>query len=332
MLEWNDCIKIYDPSTSSAGYPENVDSKKYTSYLKYLKQLSSGGRQIKNTVWYDKFSNICFGADQDFFINPGDFSFFHQKETFLTHEPWGKNHLYNVLGQHLGDSIKASSELMIHDHKEFEKYKDKNILLVGAGPSSKEIEWESMNLDYDYLWTCNNFYKNEKLLNLKIDAALLGPVVDLKDPELIERLNKDDTFCLFEGGISPFRTAEELKVFKNTFQEKVSFFHLRYFSKIGTMPRMLCLASMLGAKNIYFVGIDGYPGKTGSKYEHAFEGDKKSHQGRVFSYDLHRRQYVLLWEYLLNLDTQAQYQNLGEGVDGNLTTDISKNHFPLNIT
>ena len=204
-------------------------------------------------------------------------------------------------------------------------------MLVGAGPTASEVNWEKMDLDYDYIWTCNNFHKNEKLSSLPVDMALLGPTVDLRTPPLLKKIREDKTFCLFEGGCSPFRTGPELLEFKNTFPEKVSYFHLRYFSKIGTMPRLLCLASLLGAAKIYFVGIDGYPGKRGNKYEHAFEGEKKNHEGRVFSYDLHRRQYVLLWEYLLGLNTGTKYQNLGEGHPSNLSTGMTQKHFSLNL-
>ena len=76
--------------------------------------------------------------------------------------------------------------------------------------------------------------------------------------------------------------------------------------------------------------MDGYPGKDGSKYEHAFEGSEKDHGGRTFSYDLHRRQYTLLWDYLLNsLNSEIEYQNLGEGHPANQSSDISKQEFPL---
>ena len=328
MQSWNNCIKIYDPNENTKEYPEYLSSKQHGAYLKYITKLN---KISKNTIWYDKESDMCFGSDQDFFVNPDDFSFFHQKENFLTKEPWGKFHLQNMLGQHLGTNVKANSEIIIQEHPEFEKFKGKNILLVGAGPTAEEIDWENMNLDYDYIWTCNNFHKNNKLCSTQIDLALMGPTVDFKDSELLMKLKKDETFCIFEGGCSPFRSGPELTEFKNIFPDKTSYFYLRYFSKIGSMPRLLCLATILGAKKVYFVGIDGYPGKLGDKYKHTFEGDKKDHDGRIFSYDLHRRQYVLLWEYLLGLNTETEYQNLGEGHSSNLSTDITQKLFSLNI-
>ena len=328
MTDWNDCTKIYDPETSDDGYPVDAEGKVFGAYLKYASKL---GKPLSNTVWYDTKADMCFGADQDFFANPGDFSFFHQKKNFLTHEPWGKFHLQKVLGQHLGTNAIANEEIMFQDHPEFKKYADSTILLLGAGPTTTAIDWKNMDLDYDYVWSCNNFYKGDFLNDVRVDLAALGPDVDLGDPTLLAKLNKDETMCVFEGGVSPFRTGEELQAFRGKFPDKTSYFHLRYFSKIGTMPRLLCFASFLRAKKIYFAGIDGYPGKLGDEHEHAFEGKEKSHDGRVFSFDLHRRQYVLLWEYLLGFNGHPEYQNLGEGHPSNLTTDISTKEFPLQV-
>lgn len=328
MESWNDCVKIYDPEVSKEEYPADANGKVYGAYLKYASKL---GKLVENTIWYDTKSDLCFGADQDFFANPADFSFFHQKKNFLTREPWGKYHLQQVLGQYLGVNAIANEEVMFQDHDEFRKYEGSTILLLGAGPTTKEIDWKNMDLDYDYIWTCNNFYKGDFLNDVQVDLVALGPDVDLKDPDLLAKLKNDETMCVFEGGVSPFRNGEELKDFRNNFPLKTSYFHLRYFSKIGTMPRLLCFASLLRAKKIYFTGIDGYPGKLGSAHEHAFEGKEKNHDGRVFSFDLHRRQYVLLWEYLLGLPNHPEYQNLGEGHPSNLTTDISTKEFPLQV-
>ena len=104
------------------------------------------------------------------------------------------------------------------------------------------------------------------------------------------------------------------------------------------MARLICLATFLGVKKVYFVGMDGFPGRDGSKYTHAFEekrydGKQKTHGGRKFSFDIHRRQYVLLWDYLLNLvgEGGVAYQNLGEGHPANQSTDISTREFPLQV-
>ena len=148
--------------------------------------------------------------------------------------------------------------------------------------------------------------------DMKVSFASLGPTVNLQDVRLAEYIEKHDTICGFEAGISPFREYEALKSFKGKYPHQSVYYHLRYFSKLGTLARMVCLATFLEAKKVYFVGMDGYPGKEGNKYTHAFEGPTKQHQGRVFSYHTHKRQYVLLWDYLLNTltDNNTEYQNL----------------------
>ena len=44
---------------------------------------------------------------------------------------------------------------------EFDKFKDSKILIVGAGPSTNEVKWH--NLEYDYIFSCNHFFLNERL-------------------------------------------------------------------------------------------------------------------------------------------------------------------------
>ena len=223
---------------------------------------------------------------------------------------------------------------MIHNFEKLkEKYEGKDILLIGGGPSTVETDWQEKSFNFDYVWSCNMFFKNSIFNKLKVDLSAIGPTVNLFDEELIQYTKDNKMSIALEAGISPFRSQEELKKIKSLFPEQVEYFHTRYFSKLGTLPRMLCWASFFKVKNIYVVGMDGYPGKTGNKYIHAFEGNKTDHGGRIFSYDLHRRQYAMLWDYLLNMieGSVTTFHNLGEGHPGNQTTDISKKEFPLKI-
>ncbi len=253
---------------------------------------------------------------------------FSQRANFFSNPSWGEKHVANYLSRPLGANIKKNTEFIIHDHEEFKKYENKHILIVGAGPSTIDVDWKSISGDYDYVWTCNNFFMNEELSNMEISLAALGPNVDLKNEKLLNCLG-DNTLGVFEGGISPFREYQDLEQFKNLFPNNVSYFHLRYFGKIGTVSRLICLATFLGASTVSFVGMDGYP----IGYNHAFEGESKKHQGSPLtknSFNIHRRQYVLLWDYLLNcVQTKTAYRNLGEGHEANQTTDISKQMFPL---
>ena len=131
MKSWNNCVKLSDTNE----VPMDVDGKIWGAYISYIGKMNVG-TQLKGPVWYDKEASVCFGPDQDFFSNPKEFSFFHQKENFLKFEPWGKYHLENVLGQHLGKDCTMNSEIIFYNHPDFEKYKDSTVLIVGAGPSA----------------------------------------------------------------------------------------------------------------------------------------------------------------------------------------------------
>jgi len=321
---WNDCIKIFE----NGDFVADTDMNMFNSFQRYINVIR---HEPKLQVWYDAENDKCFGPEQDFYANPSDFSFFAQRENFDSNPRWGKEHLLNYLGKPFGTDITETQEYMIQNFKGLDKFKDKTLLLIGGGPSTDEVDWQSFDIKYDYVWSCNNFFMRTDIEDLKVSFASLGPTVNLQDIRLAEYIEKHGTICGFEAGISPFREYEALKSFKDKYPNQSVYYHLRYFSKLGTLARMVCLATFLEAKKVYFVGMDGYPGKEGNKYTHAFEGPTKEHQGRVFSYHIHKRQYVLLWDYLLNTlaDNNTKYQNLGEGHPANQSSNISKKEFPL---
>ena len=76
------------------------------------------------------------------------------------------------------------------------KYKNKKILIVGGGQSTLDTKWE--NLDYDYLWTCNDFYKEERVLSQDIDLYALAFTTKLRDFPLIKKLRKSNTTVIYE--------------------------------------------------------------------------------------------------------------------------------------
>ena len=313
MKSWNNCEKL----SQTSEIPSDVEGKVWGAYISYVGKLNI--LNAKGPIWFDKEAGVCFGPDQDFFSSRNEFSFFHQPENFTQYEPWGKFHLQNVLGQVLGTDCTMNSEVMYQNHPEFEKYKDSTILVVGAGPSAVDIEWEKE--ERDFTWSCTNFFLNEKLQECGVDLASIGGNIDLKDSNLQSFITQHNTMCIFEGGVSPFKKPEDLNSFKSLFPNQVSYFHTRYFSKLGSVPRLILLAGFLGAKEIKFVGFDGDP--IGQK--HAFEGEQKVHD-EVWrdksSLNLYRRQFAIFWDYVLSMDNGILYTNLGKGHPNNLTTDI----------
>ena len=320
---WNSCIKIYEDGE----FKETIEvtMEMVYSLQKYITLI---GHDPKLQVWFDTESGVCFGPEQHFYIKPDDFSFFSLKESFHANPRWGLDHIVNYFGSTFGPEVLKSQEYILQKTEFWNKYKDKTILIVGAGPSTRDVEWK--NTECDYVWTCNNFFLNEDFSTIPVDLAAIGPSVDIRDEKFINYVKQNSTTCVLEGGISPFRTSEDMDFLKDLTGDNLYFYHLRYFSKVGTIARMICLATLLEAKEIIFVGMDGSLGKSGDAHLHAFEGASKTHDGRVFSDDRHRRQYVLFWDYLLNdLQSKTKYQNLGEDHPANQSSNISKQMFPL---
>ena len=58
-------------------------------------------------------------------------------------------------------SIKVMST-EVNENTFVDKFQGKKILVMGSGPSVNELNWE--NLDYDGIVTCNNFFRNDRVL------------------------------------------------------------------------------------------------------------------------------------------------------------------------
>jgi len=322
------CRKIYD----GKDFIVDVDRELLYNFKRYVNLVC---KEPRLPVWLDLKENKCFGADQDFYKHPGDFSFFSQPEEFLTNKIWGGEYVAKNFSDHIGDGkSRKTPEYIIDDNEQLEKFANKNILIVGAGPSASEVKWDPD--DYDYIWSCTHFFRNPGLFNINFGLVTLGGDVDPRDPLLNEFLQKTDSILGIECGVTPPPKPNDIEYLKKLYGDRVFYFHTRYFSKLGAAARLLVLATCLGAKKVSFVGIDGYP--VGVK--HSFEGDKKEHdevwrRDHEAMYNLYRRQFTLLWEYLLKCahtwgmpwEEPIEYENLGEGIESNMTSEISKKYF-----
>jgi len=312
---WNNCELVQ----AAGGFLETSSSRIFAAYKKYINKL---GKLPEASVWYDQDADICFGSEQTFLVDPSEFSFFLEKEQFLYHDWWSLGHMQHHFGQYLGGDVVQNEEYIYQNFSRLNKYVGKHILVLGAGPSAIEREEEWKSCGYDYLWSCTNFYKSEQLGDVEVDLCSIGGNVSVDDPELITYLNSSKTVCGFEGGVSPFKTGEELQRFRDRYPDRTFYFHTRYFSKLGAAARLICLASFLGASKVSFVGFDGNP--VGNK--HAFEGEDKSHDEEWRNWqagNIYRRQMALFWEYLLSqFESTVIYNNIGHGHSNNLTTDI----------
>lgn len=231
--------------------------------------------------------------------------------------------------KHLGhDFLKINTEIAYQDFPFLKKFKDSKILIIGAGPS---LENNFNSDDYDYIWTCNHFYKNEKIKNLPISLITLGNENNLNDRELIEFLSKNKTIICFEN---KYTKTEEMRFYKQKFEDRVFWAFTRYHSRIGSIPRLATIAVFLGAKQIDFIGMDGHYLKSlRDKYGvSAFEKDKKPsgtieesgiNDNEILT--LYKEQYLVFWDYLLHdIGKEIIFKNLGHNHPCNISSFVLK--------
>ena len=129
----------------------------------------------------------------------GWFSFNAKKEEWQSHYA---QKMYNAyfnsvfIKERYGQPI-ITDELLITNNINYSSIKDKSVLVVGGGPSCEMLTTEIIE-SYDYIFSCNHFYKNTFLNKHKVHVALLGDEVDLRDKQLLDYLHKNKTIVGFE--------------------------------------------------------------------------------------------------------------------------------------
>ncbi len=219
-------------------------------------------------------------------------------------------------------------------------YKGKSILIVGGGTSTLDRNWDK--LDYDSLWTCNDFYKNEKVRSKKIDVYQLGYETDLTSRVLMDKLREDKPFIYYEP--EHYRHEKEKSSDFIAFQQyiKTPIFAMTIdlgevkfnpAQKSGATFRMIILAMQATkARKVNFVGFDGFNKQFSNA--HAFSGRiglKDTDTRRDWNDTVHSYVNIFVDAYtvLASLEDNNRLRNLGEGLEYNLGTDISKKYFPL---
>ena len=211
--------------------------------------------------------------------------------------------------------------------------KNKNVLVIGAGPSTTQVNWE--NLDIDTILTTSFFYLNDKIRSLtNIKHITLTQLVNLSDPRLIEFLDKNQK-CLigFEVNSNPFYNSKAYKNFVEKYKNRVVNYWTTHHTTalmIGVGGRLCFFTINYLPKNLYFVGIDG-TSKTPEKDPINSFRPKSMHKG----YDrLNHEQtpgILKMNEILFNYSQQNNIKiyNLGEGFNYNISTPYSKKYYPL---
>ena len=78
------------------------------------------------------------------------------------------------------------------------KYVNRDILIIGGGTSTLDRKWENIISSEMFIWTCNDFYKNSRVVNQDIDLYQLAYTTDLSDSKLVKTLKEKRPFTYFE--------------------------------------------------------------------------------------------------------------------------------------
>ena len=330
ILVWNDCRQLW---TKEYGLNKRLifNSDIKTSQIKEIVDCfkEEKGENLDD-LWIDQKTGSVFSSSDNYFNWPHEFSFLNSSEDFLKN-PLNGLHFVRKKYSYLFNRGFAYNSEVITDLKpeEIDKYKNKRILILGAGPTLNE-RFNDLNLDdYDFVWSCTKFFLNPKIKEIELDLFSIGGNVELDNPALLDYMKKNfNTKYGIECFVQPFKTKDELTKFRDAHGVNNGFtFHTRYFSKLGAGPRLLALAAIFEAEQVYFLGIDGHP--LGQR--HSFEASKKyktiekdgteEAPTRKGSEDAYRRQFCLLWQYLLTFHG-TEFVNLGQGHQGNQSTDV----------
>ena len=321
---WNGCTEIFRDGSFSNFVPSMTDA--WQTYLATIR------RPPRRAVWYDPCSEVCFGNDlsclnttslEAFLLTgPGE---------LLDHPKVGRTFVRNYFGKAMGTETVENCEVIYQAHPALRRFKNTKLLLVGAGPTTTEVTWDPA--EYDYVWSCNHFYLGAPLRYVDVALATLGDEVDISPRNWRLRAYLIEHANLLVGFENTHRPIDAIQDLAQAFPGRVFYAHGRYRGKIGTLPRLLCLAVLLGAREIHVVGMDGMGPATrrGDPQNHAFQKGKPFGLGTL-NYDVFRRHFVMLWDYVLDdlgAAGRVRFQNLGEGHPLNLSTDISRQCFPL---
>lgn len=326
---WNGCVEIHRDGRFTTDFaPAMVPA--WRAFLATIR------RHPRQPVWYDIEDAMCFGNDLNCLNSDSRSAFLLTGPgRMLGHGKVGRTFVSNYFGRVLGQETVETPEVIYRDLPELRQFAGSKVLLVGAGPTTEQAAWQPG--DYDHIWSCNHFYLSPRLKNVRVSLATMGDEVDVhpSNRRLYEYLSAHRTLIGFEN---THRPADGFKVLADTFPGRVFYAHGRYRGKIGTLPRLLCLAVLLGAAEIHVVGMDGMGPDTtrGDPQGHAFEPEKRYGVGKLgpgtLDYGIFRRHFVMLWDYVLGelgALGRIRFQNLGEGHPFNQSTDISRQLFPL---
>jgi len=249
--------------------------------------------------------------------NPNEACFITSPERFLSNKTRGLDYLSRY--SFLSEEVEGTDEMFTSNPEKFKKYEGKKILVVGAGPTTNERDWDPEA--YDFIFSCNHFFLNAKLKRTKVDLCLLCNEVQLDGKDFLEYIKTNRTSIGFEDYNAD---ANNVRRLRDLVDNDIFFCLLRFQGKIGVAPKLIVLATLLGARQVDFVGVDGPPSKNyklGDDSNHSFQKGKPCTSN--YPYELIYNHYLVLKTYLeKGIGKDVIFNNLGAGHECNVLSKI----------
>ena len=207
-------------------------------------------------------------------------------------------------------NIAHDNDFLFEDLFEFKKFIDSKILVVGGGPTTNEVNWDIDN--YDYVFSCNHFYKSEKLKDKKVDLFFVGNEVDTNEEAFLNYCRKYNPIIGIED--LEHRPAH-VKNLVNNFPKNTFFCACRYQSKLtGMASKLVLLALTFEAQHVDFIGLDGVSSDFYylNKIPHGFEGKKLFRKNKISHYKQVKEQYLFFDKYIKESFPNVTINNLGK--------------------
>lgn len=290
---WGDCELVFNKETKIFK-PDN-----HKSLLSYL---SSYKKATNENIWLDHETGKYFSAAQTLSVpNCGqDHHFISSRGDYINNiypqtSAWMLNHYqvlrnsFSNLSEIINTEIKCGYCDSIKDI-----HKQDSVFIIGGGPSTNTVDFSKFKSIPK--WTMNSFFLNDKINILEnIQLVTFLDNVKLDDKNIWDKL--DDLKPLLIQEISDLGS-KRINFIKNQY-DNTTYMHTRYRSRLGVGARLIILAIVLGIKNIYISGMDGYD--VNSSETHAFEKNKKLPNWlRNSGPWMQKQQLVIFWDYILN--------------------------------
>ena len=166
---------------------------------KYIKKFPFSKRY---RIWYDTENDKCFSQAQFRNTIAGKDSHFNSDRDSFLKGPWGLKYYEKTADKWEFNKTYGylhNSEIIFGEHPKIQDNKNKSVLIIAGGPSVNTVKWE--NLEFDQIWSCNQYFLNEKVASHKIDlVTIIGGLFDYQNEEkFINSIQENDTLVSFEA-------------------------------------------------------------------------------------------------------------------------------------